>query len=229
MIIGISGKKQSGKDTVARMIQYITYNKEKYPNPEKLAESYLELNDILEPLSIEPPFKIVRFADKLKEITSLLTGCHIEQLESEEFKNSPLSKEWWYYKHIFRDTKIPYRSQKVPFWYILIKPTYRIFMQKLGTDCGRNMLHPNIWVNTTMQGYKLGDNWIIPDVRFENEINAIRQKGGSIIRVNRKTKIKDKHSSETSLDNYNNFSWVIDNNSTLEDLFLEVYKILYGR
>ena len=34
-----------------------------------------------------------------------------------------------------------------------IKLTPRLILQLLGTDCGRDIIHPNIWVNSTMMAY----------------------------------------------------------------------------
>ncbi|MFA6327736.1 MAG: hypothetical protein WCX15_02545, partial [Bacilli bacterium] len=79
------------------------------------------------------------------------------------------------------------------------------------------------------------DHWIITDVRFPNEVDAIRERGGIIIRVNRKHgyntpdgKWKEMpinyHASETALDNYN-FDYIIENNKTVKELEEEVKKV----
>jgi len=93
-------------------------------------------------------------------------------------------------------------------------------------------------------------NWIISDMRFPNEMEAVKNRGGITIRVNRYPKdiiidgnlmIFDKgssthlrelekiyqnaHASETSLDNAN-FDYVIDNNGTIEELVEKVRVIL---
>ncbi len=114
-------------------------------------------------------------------------------------------------------------------------------------------------------------NWIISDVRFPNEAEAIKNRGGINIRVERfcydssedflvcnpdpelrKIGIQDyninktlslkeitdiakahgyvplseQHESETALDNYNDWDYVIDNNGTIEDLIEKVKQIL---
>ena len=92
----------------------------------------------------------------------------------------------------------------------------------------RNGLHPDTWVNALMCDYKKvkdkdeeysHPNWIITDVRFPNEYDAIKSKGGIIIRVNRNESeiITNKHVSETALDDYN-FDYVINNNSDINNL-----------
>lgn len=79
-------------------------------------------------------------------------------------------------------------------------------------------------------------NWIITDVRFPNEAQAIKDRGGILIRVNRPVsaiganKLKHKsitqHPSETALDDYQDWNYIIDNNGTIEDLIEKVEVIL---
>ena len=83
-------------------------------------------------------------------------------------------------------------------------------------------------------------NWIITDMRFPNEAQAIKDRGGINIRVNRAKIVKlsentsyvynplfdgPEHESETALDNAE-FDYVIDNNGTIEELIEQVKKIL---
>lgn len=85
-------------------------------------------------------------------------------------------------------------------------PTYREVLQYIGTDLFRNQLHPNIWVNATMVDYRPIDNrtiqdpddsnieypdWIITDIRFQNEADAVTERGGRLIKVIR-YKVGDK-------------------------------------
>lgn len=207
MIIGIAGKKNAGKDTVADYI----------------IDEVIK-NDVF--------FKKVRFADKLKEMVCLLLGCTKEQLEDREFKEKELGKEWWYWRlkvpnyNLDRNEKITLKmmfNTETEAWEyndkilsynrevcetVLIKPTPRLLLQLLGTECGRNIIHPNIWVNATFADYQpngapynsLGDvfddlklcpsetkmpNWVISDVRFPNEAKAIKDRNGILIRVER--------------------------------------------
>lgn len=52
----------------------------------------------------------------------------------------------------------------------------RHLMQTLGTEWGRQMIHGDIWVNA-MASRVDGHNVIIPDVRFDNEADFIRERG----------------------------------------------------
>lgn len=119
--------------------------------------------------------------------------------------------------------------------------TVRQFLQELGTDACRNGLHPNTWVNALMADYKeteyMGSdsegsdiyvypNWIITDTRFPNEAQAIKDKGGIVIRVNRPgVEATNAHPSETSLDFWE-FDHVINNDGPLEKLSISVLNIL---
>lgn len=125
--------------------------------------------------------------------------------------------------------------------------TVRLLLQRLGTDAIRNGLHGNTWINAmfskyvspvTMQeaGNKrdadlvnnivLPCKWIITDVRFENEAQAIKDRGGIIIRISRGGEPGEGlHESETALDNWN-FDWRIDNNGSLQALYTQAMDFL---
>ena len=204
MIIGISGYSGSGKDTVGAIIQYIFCKHNPLSRPvEEVVTNLEEWEEVLEDTS---EWEIRKFAGKLKDIASHLTGIDIEDFEDQEFKKTNLGREWW--------TTCDEGWQPM---------TVRDFLQKLGTDAMRNGLHDNVWVNALMADYKpicevtdLGveatiPNWIITDTRFPNEAQAIKDKGGIIIRVDRPGvyPIND-HPSETGLDHWK-FDYKIQN------------------
>jgi len=114
--------------------------------------------------------------------------------------------------------------------------TIREFLQTLGTECMRNTLSDNIWIAALMADYKhieYGDdeqphfpNWIITDCRFPNEAQAIKNKGGIIIRIDRPgVEPINNHPSEVGLDHWN-FDYKIVNNSDLFELKENVKSIL---
>jgi hypothetical protein len=105
--------------------------------------------------------------------------------------------------------------------------TPRLLLQLIGTECGRDIIHPNIWVNSTFADWKPHCSWVITDTRFPNEADAIKKRGGIVIRVERPSVgVKSTHPSETGLDDYKNFDAVIINDGTLGDLKLKVYQLL---
>jgi hypothetical protein len=64
--------------------------------------------------------------------------------------------------------------------------TPRLVLQLFGTDCLRNGFHDGVWVSL-LKKHMLDNpgNYVIPDVRFRNEQNMIRDLGGEIWRVQR--------------------------------------------
>ena len=214
MIIGISGYSGSGKDSIGSIIQYLFAEKNGVTLAEPIevvaansAKFELELDDL-------SGWEVRKFAGKLKDIASHLTGIDIEDFEDQEFKKTNLGREWW--------TTCDEGWQPM---------TVRDLLQKLGTDAMRNGLHDNVWVNALMSDYKSdkdGDlpNWVITDTRFPNEAKAIKDKGGIIIRVDRPfVKPINDHPSETGLDNWQ-FDYKIANISDLFSLKFTVENIL---
>ena len=90
----------------------------------------------------ESPFKIKKYADKLKEIVCLLLGCTRDQLEDDDFKNSEVDPMW------FNDYEDVYYTE-------LLKERYTVrdFLQLIGTELFRNKIHPNTWVNALFADY----------------------------------------------------------------------------
>jgi hypothetical protein len=207
MIIGINGYSGSGKDTVGTIIQYLNC-KEPQTSIEKICANYSEYEYWLDEQS---DWEIRKFAGKLKDIAEHLTGIHIDKFEDQEFKKTNLGPEWDYQIDEFNTPT---------------KMTVRDFLQKLGTDAMRMGLHDNVWVNALMADYDEELNWIITDVRFENEAQAIKDRDGIIIRVDRPgvSPIND-HPSEIGLDDWK-FDYRIANVSDIFALKQTVEQIL---
>lgn len=232
MIIGVSGYSGSGKDTVGAIIQYLKSPAGVSSSIEDICKNYKDHEYWLDEVS---GWETRKFAGKLKDIASHLTGIDIEDFEDPEFKKTNLGREWWTPSKVtFVDGKTNIEEYK--------PMTVRDFLQKLGTDAMRMGLHDNVWVNALMADYKpeeswlntsLGEkpdvvypNWIITDVRFPNEAQAIKDKGGIIIRVDRPgVKPINNHPSETGLDGWN-FDYKIANVSDLISLKQTVEQVL---
>ena len=186
-----------------------------------------------------------------KPQNSIFTGARILDENGRPKRNPIINEktglqEW---KFITKDFIDKYMSLEEQEYHnvTLVKPTPRLLLQQLGTDCGRDIIHPDIWVNALFSRYNtkgfnytgaIGKeiqgnweypNWIITDMRFPNEMQAVKDRGGITIRVSRTgihtPKIEDLHPSETALDNYE-FDYHIDNSGTIEDLIEKVRKIL---
>jgi hypothetical protein len=76
--------------------------------------------------------------------------------------------------------------------------TPRKIMQTLGTEWGRNMVDEDFWVDCWSRS--IGDRLVtVEDVRFPNEVAAVRDNGGVIWKINRpqqETIAESSHSSE---------------------------------
>jgi hypothetical protein len=237
MIIGINGKIGSGKDTIGEIIQGLCLTNK------------------------GQVFEIKKFAGKLKQIGSILSGIPVEKFEDQDFKKTNLEKNW--------DVKSKYRDRRHP-----TPMTVREFLQKLGTEAMRDGLHTNVWVNALFADYNSIDkliriteegleeweegnypNWIITDMRFPNEMEAVVERKGITIRVVRYPKTVEQsrgpenietvpfdptnhkhmslwkgnlsrlHASETALDDAE-FDYEIINDGTIEDLIDKVREIL---
>jgi len=243
MILGLSGKKGSGKDLTAKIIQFLTcgidYNKNRFE------EALLYWEDGLQGKKRwDSVWQTKSFASKLKQIVCLLTGCTIEQLEDREFKESYLPEEW------NRAVPFPFPSRG----FKIVGTTYRDLMKLLGKEVGRN-INRDVWVNSLMKEYikawtqehkDIGTiteifnpildkgrehlypypNWIITDCRFLNEVKAIEDRDGVIIRINRPSiPSTDTHESEVALDLYP-FKYILENDSSIDSLISKVKDLL---
>lgn len=170
-LVGISGKIGAGKDTVAKIIQYLT---DIDTNTDSTSfKDYLEYSTL-----IENKWEIKKFAGKLKDIVCLLLGCTRKQLEDQNFKNKKLGEEWWYYK-VWRGSDITedFQEMIIPYpdmiderkeWdeWDLIKPTVRTLLQNVGGEAMRGVIHPDIWINALFTDYVRPSHW--EDRFYEN-------------------------------------------------------------
>lgn len=111
-------------------------------------------------------------------------------------------------------------------WFNIVSPTTPItsrrFQQLLGTEFGRDLIHPNLWVEITMgrarQLRAAGKSVVIDDMRFPNELAGVIMADGLPIRVVRPaTEVTTPgHASEGALDRTGMFE--IHNDGDLERL-----------
>lgn len=246
MIIGINGKIGSGKDTVGSIIQYLTDK-----NVKGMSFEDWYASNVYSVYQVTGKWEIKKFAGKLKQTASLLTGIPIDLFEDQEFKKTELAEDWNYYPII------GYGHRNVPVYGEPEQPMLvREFLQKLGTEAMRDGLHTNVWVNALFADYKAkwvptGDsvaeedvslekeypNWIITDMRFPNEMDAVVERKGITIRVvrsfNHKMGSKEigtldltpQHPSETAIDDAE-FDYEIINDGYIADLIDKVIDIL---
>jgi hypothetical protein len=169
-------------------------------------------------------FHKLAFADSLKDGVAAMFDWPRSMLEGD----TSASREW--------------REQADTFWSQEIGHTItpRFVLQKVGTECMRHGLFDGIWVSRTKQKIQRQSylDFVIPDVRFPNEIEMIHSQGGIVVEVKRGpqpqwaqefrtlgAEPKDVHPSE--------WMWmkeridhVIENNGSLLDLKNQVSNLL---
>jgi hypothetical protein len=116
-------------------------------------------------------FRRDSFANTLKDAVSNVFGWDRTLLEG----RTTQAREW--------------REQVDPWWAERLnmpKLTPRWVLQYWGTEVCRHGFHDDIWIASVENKMrKTTDNIVISDVRFPNEIKAIHNAGGIVIRVKR--------------------------------------------
>lgn len=178
-IIGITGKAGSGKDTVALMINKLLGNK----------------------------YHVRRYSGKLKEVASILLGVPVEKFEDQEYKKSTLGGEW--NNITVREFLQTLGTDCVRYglhddaWVIALWNDYkeeRIDYKAELTDNGFMFQGVKVPYQTVTKNEYAFPNWLIPDVRFNNEADAITDRRGLIIKVQRPGIKTMDHASENELE-----------------------------
>lgn len=95
----------------------------------------------------------------------------------------------------------------------------RHMLRTLGTEWGRQCVHPDIWLRCWEERIKPHALVVADDVRFPNEAELIRRLGGELWCVERPGVLRThEHTSEGNLDTYQHFTKLIANNGSLSDL-----------
>jgi len=235
-IIGISGRKQSGKSTTANFINgdilsnrdmvqafhidddgklVIKTTNEMGVSGYGVFDAARKDKTFVEYAEKElwPYVKLYHFADTLKDLAVRLFDIPaVNVYGSDEDKNKPLDYQW---------ENMPTETDKTG------SMSAREFLQYFGTTIVRE-INGDAWVNATInrvleEGSSVA---LIPDVRFPNEVDAIKNAGGIVIRMERDP-FNDSHQCEAALDSSNydwtNFDLVIPNTViTVEQLCEEL-------
>lgn len=186
---------------------------------------------------------------------------------TDKYQDTPYDPKWF---KSTEEAEIFLSNENCVCWHDITPATltFRQLLQQLGTNVGR-IIHPDMWVNALMSEYTpcvdntkidwskqenanksikdnlIHPNWIITDMRFPNELKAVKDREGITIRVNRtysNTPVligdecdgctaqmfedaRPKHESETALDNAT-FDYTIENNGTIKELIEKIREIL---
>jgi hypothetical protein len=205
MIVGICGLIGSGKDTIA---DYLVNFHE---------------------------FRRESFARSLKDAVAAVFGWNRDLLEG----RTKESREW---------------REQVDFWWsnrLGMKITPRWILQNWGTEVCRQGFHDDIWIASLENKLRTSkDNVVISDCRFPNEINAIKNANGIILWVQRGELPEwydialDANKGNLNASNYmrdvgihpsewkwigTEFDIIIDNNSSLNNLYNQIESIIFNR
>ena len=152
-------------------------------------------------------YKRDSFAKSLKDAVSSMFNWDREMLEG----NTESSRHW--------------REQPDKFWSEKMgkEVTPRLILQQFGTEVMRGQMYDGIWVDSVIGRYK-GENTVISDTRFQNEIKTIKAHGGIVVLVKRgeiptreEMQKQGIHQSEWDWVG-SDFDYTIDNTSSLEGL-----------
>jgi len=174
-LYGISGRKGHGKDTFARLVV-------------EAAQGYGKASD----------FTVTHFAGALKRIAGRVFGLSDAHMHDPALKATPLAVSIEmdvYLEGLRAETGLPLR----PAGKVASSP--RELMQFLGTEYVRHA-NPNYWVQRVLDEVRDTRRVLVPDTRFPNEAEALRSKGGLIIKIVRidADVDPDAHASEAEID-----------------------------
>jgi hypothetical protein len=232
-IIGFSGKAQAGKDSACNLLYCIALRNVlkltdvAYVDDEgKVIIEYVDENGKFDgPLFVDsrhpeimgwmaqfvwPFIKKFSYAEPLKEFGQYVLGLSEEGVwGTNEQKNQPTHLNWEDMPTNVLQKKLAKKSGPM---------TNREVMEYFGTQICRQM-YPNVWADALIRRIELikPEIAMVCDVRFPNEVEAIKKAGGKVIRLTRTTEeaAKNDHISNTALDqdvyDWSNFDAVIDN------------------
>ena len=176
-LIGLSGKRGSGKDTVARLLQQL--------QPER---SWL----------------IRSFGDAIKTVSAALAGEDVAP----------------YYSQVGKAELLPVFGR-----------TRGEMLQQVGSAL--RAWEPLVWVDAFFAALPNDACVLVPDVRFANEADPIRARGGLMVRIEGDPLHQrgdgtrdDNHPSEVAMDDYPSFDFVIHNTGSFADLERQVQALL---
>lgn len=173
-------------------------------------------------------FKRESFAGTLKDAVASVFGWDRELLEG----RTKHAREW-------REEIDPWWSERLD----MPNLTPRLVLQLWGTEVCRKAFHDDIWIASLENKLrKSEDDVVISDCRFPNEITAIRNAGGRVIRMKRgpdpewfnlARKNPHKmpefypgvHASEYSWA-ATEFDFIIDNEGSIEELYAQLKNLV---
>ena len=105
-------------------------------------------------------------------------------------------------------------------------PIVRETQQRVG-EAGRRYIDPDVWVAAIQKRWHAHGRYVIKNVRYPNEAQAILDVGGAVYRVDRPGYVPiNDHISERALADYAKWTGIIDNSAGLEHLEMLADKLM---
>ncbi len=201
-IIAINGLMGSGKDLIGKILQLLHNNDY---SAKEASDFLIEHGDNG---IVRGGYEIKKFADRIKDVVCLLIGCGREQLEDQAYKTEYFynlkTGKLLHVSELTEDVTVVYSTaewdrqlcnKNEDFW-----AQIRVVLQYEGSEIGRDKRGENSWVNSLFAEYRPAKSsgmekhnldedslpkWIITDLRFKNEFEYIKERGGLLLQVNR--------------------------------------------
>lgn len=100
----------------------------------------------------------------------------------------------------------------------IIGKTVRQIWIEMGTDAVRNHVYDLTWVKCALYPKPEPDVLLLPDLRFKNELKAICDRDGIIVKVQRDMIIETNDVADVDLKDFVDWQFVIKNNGSIDDL-----------
>lgn len=159
-----------------------------------------------------------------------------------EYKLNPLSKDKFVVKRGFADqlksicySLYKWAGHRSPEYYEANPDEKEEVLTLIGKsvrqiwiETGNKMreIYPMVWVDYLLQGTQDADLLLIKDLRFHNEVVAIKDRGGYVIRVDRDQIQKDNDGADDPLADYDKWDMIIDNSGLANDLYDKATEIV---
>lgn len=225
MKIVIVGRKGSGKDTTASFIRYFMLegiDVSILPDDNKKEDKNYIFRNIMR-MSNSSDISIIRFADSLKDFLSFMYKIPREHFEYPYKNNIFYRKDYDVQKIVRCLNRVSYRGSDIkPFQpgddikdYVSIRTIMQLESEKFKKGFGEDFFIKQLFKKIKK------DVIIVSDCRFNNEFEALKDKGFIFIKIRNPNGEKDSHDSENQAVDIadEHFDYVIDNNEDLEKLF----------
>lgn len=232
MIIGILGKKRSGKDELSKYIAEYYADNDKVVVIDKFARlvkcalvhginkinnGFMTYADINGDTDFDRESEIFNIREALCIFEYAVSYLNIK-LCPRDVINAVID----YKKNELKCTDLDINE---------LSFSIRDLMKCLGTNIVRNLYSDTFWIDSVNEEYKdlIGNDptsvMIISDARFDNECEMILNNTGILIEVQSIRGISDSHISENGVTKYKDKVQIVKNDGTLTDLKLKAIEI----